>query len=506
MRIACVYAPQIALQGVLRRDPELRQDAVVLVEGGSERAAVIAMTRAAHAVGIRVGMTVAQARAAGGALGQTLRIAAASAADTAAAQAALADLGYAFAPRVEAEAGRIFVDVGDLGRLYPNERSVAQGMAAQGARLGLAVRVAIASSKVVARIASQAEDLALVAPGEERTFLAPLPVRHALAAPDLAGPAAVELRATLDRWGIRTLGALAGLPLGEVSLRLGEVGARVRRAAAGALEEPFLPRLPPDALEEGTELDYALHELEPLAFVLRGLLDRAMARLAGRSLGCAGITLRLKLDPRGFEVRDIPLGAPTREVATLLQLARLELGRRPPSGPVAGLALLMLPARVRAVQLDLLRPAGPAPERLAATLARLAALVGLENVGAPVEVDCHREEAIGLRPFAPPAGIPAAVSNGNGHHESETALAFRRFRPPQALEVLMGRDGPVALRGRETTARILIAAGPYRASGEWWSGDGWSRDYWDVQASDGAVYRLHQDRRDGGWFLDGYYD
>jgi len=27
-----------------------------------------------------------------------------------------------------------------------------------------------------------------------------------------------------------------------------------------------------------------------------------------------------------------------------------------------------------------------------------------------------------------------------------------------------------------------------------------------VHASDGAVYRLHQDRRDGRWFLDGYYD
>ena len=29
---------------------------------------------------------------------------------------------------------------------------------------------------------------------------------------------------------------------------------------------------------------------------------------------------------------------------------------------------------------------------------------------------------------------------------------------------------------------------------------------WDVQASDGAVYRVHQDKRSGQWFLDGYYD
>ena len=80
--------------------------------------------------------------------------------------------------------------------------------------------------------------------------------------------------------------------------------------------------------------------------------------------------------------------------------------------------------------------------------------------------------------------------------------------------MLMGRDGPIALRGKETTARVLVAAGPYRLSGEWWQlnpagsseAAGWAREYWDVHASDGAVYRLHRDGRDGRFYLDGYYD
>ena len=91
-------------------------------------------------------------------------------------------------------------------------------------------------------------------------------------------------------------------------------------------------------------------------------------------------------------------------------------------------------------------------------------------------------------------------------------LTIRRKRPPEEIEVLMGRDGPTALRGKETTARVLIAAGPYRLSGEWWrrrhdrtttttrtatAPGGWAREYWDVHASDGAVYRLHRDARDG---------
>jgi protein ImuB len=116
-------------------------------------------------------------------------------------------------------------------------------------------------------------------------------------------------------------------------------------------------------------------------------------------------------------------------------------------------------------------------------------------------VDTHREEAVAV------AALDTAADGRPPSDEPEApALAFRRFRPPQALEVLMGREGPTALRGPDTTARVMVAAGPYRASGEWWSGEGFSRDYWDVQASDGAVYRVHQDRRDGRWYLDGYYD
>jgi protein ImuB len=314
-----------------------------------------------------------------------------------------------------------------------------------------------------------------------------------------------DVGTALERWGIATVGALAMLPAAEVALRLGAAGARLHRLASGVDDESFVPQLPADALEEETELDYTIYEIEPLSFVLRGLVDRALARLACRSLACAGITLRLKLDPRGLDVREILIAAPTREASTLLELVRLDLARRPPDAGVVGAALIALPARVRSTQLDFLRPAGPAPDRLAATLARLAALVGPENVGAPQAPDTWREEAIAVAPYS-----VAGASRAPELPAARSALAVRRFRPAQEIEVLMGRDGPTALRGTETTARVLIAAGPYRLRGEWWrppeeDGD-FARDYWDVHASDGAVYRLHQDSRSGRWFLDGYYD
>jgi protein ImuB len=53
---------------------------------------------------------------------------------------------------------------------------------------------------------------------------------------------------------------------------------------------------------------------------------------------------------------------------------------------------------------------------------------------------------------------------------------------------------------------VLAAAGPWRASGEWWTPAAWDRDEFDVALSDGALYRLYLDRFRGRWFLEGSYD
>ncbi len=501
MRLACVYVPQLALQAALRRSPEARESpSALLSAAGKQKPRVVELDGQARAAGVRPGMTGAQASAAC----PTLRLFTATAADAEAGAAALTDVGYAFAPRVERAGERIYFAADDLGRLYPEgERAIAQAVQAHAARLGFGTRVAIASSKGSARVATRAHELAVVPADRNnaRRFLAPLPISHFT---DDA-----ELCAAFRRWGTRTAGAVAALPPSAVALRLGPAGAAVALLARAEDDEAFLPRLPADALEEALELDYPVHEIEPLTFVLRGLCDRALERLAGRGLACAGLTLRLSLEPRGLDVREVPLAAPTREAKTLLELMRLDLARRPPEAAVVGVHLIALPARVRATQLDILRPAGPAPNRLGATLARLAALVGPENVGTPAAVDSWRAEAIAVQAYplaAPGSALAARIME-------EPRLSLRHRRPPEEIEVLMDRDGPSALRGAETTARVLVAAGPYRLSGEWWRGPedstgtgSWARDYWDVHASDGAVYRLHRDGRTGRFYLDGYYD
>jgi protein ImuB len=539
MRLACVFVPQIALQAALRRFPELRGTAVALTEGSrvgtgtrrsTGRTKIGAVSTEARRAGVRTGMTTAQAAAAC----PTLTLLPLADADLAAAEAALADLGFGFAPRIDREPGRVFFEIGDLAQLYPSEAAVTQAIQTRALRVGLGVRVAVAARKGIARVATRASERALIPTGREAAYLAPLPLRV------LGDPLAPETVETFDRWGLNTIGALAKLPPADVGLRLGANGARLHRLARGEDDDPFLPALPADAVEEGVDLDDAVSELEPLSFVLRGIFDRVLARLACRSLACAGITLRFQLESRAFDVRDINLAAPTRETAPLLQLVRLDLSRRPPDAPITAVLVVARPARARTAQLDFLRPAGPAPDRLAATIARLGALCGPDNVGVPRAEDTWREEAVGVAAFVPvdPPHAPRPATTVATSVSTATAtatdvvmraLTIRRYRPPEEIEVMWGPNGPSALRGKETTARILVAAGPYRLSGEWWRRDdhdaspphdaghtsnanhtgcasGFSRDYWDVHASDGALYRLHHDRLRDRWYLDGYYD
>src|SRR4051812_5026800 len=114
MRLACLHAPELALQAVLRRDPERRDDPIALADGPGERARVVAATERARRAGVRPGLVVNQARTVASALlgGRPLTVLPAVAADTAAAAAALGDVGYAFAPQIEQQDERVFLDVG----------------------------------------------------------------------------------------------------------------------------------------------------------------------------------------------------------------------------------------------------------------------------------------------------------------------------------------------------------------------------------------------------------
>ena len=484
-RIACLLVPDLSIAAVCRADPELAGRPLALSTGTGTHAPIVAASAAARARGVRTGHTVAQARAIAADLVFCPRD---EAAERSAARA-LVDVAASLASRIEATAdGVVFLDAAGAAHLVPSEEGLATALVARAARVGLAARAAVGTSMTVARLAAR-HGTEVVPPSTELGFLAPLPLAC------LAPPA--EFAATLARWGVHRLGDLARLPVAEVATRLGPAGAALVRAARGEDERPLAPQTIAGPIEEAIGLEHALDTLEPLLFVLRGLVERAVARVGLEGIGVTRLALALGLDDRSRDERTVPLAAPTRDVKTLLTCLRVALEARPPRAAVERVAVSAVPERVRAAQLGLFSPAGPSPERLATTLARLAALCGVDRVGAPALVETHRPGAAGVAPFTPGGAPGPPAANG-------CRLVVRALRPPRPVEVFADRGRPDFVRGESLGGRVVGAAGPWRVAGEWWSEGAFARDYYDLELSDGGIYRCF--REDGRWFVDGVYD
>ncbi|HEY0591473.1 MAG TPA: DNA polymerase Y family protein, partial [Thermoanaerobaculia bacterium] len=495
---------------------------------------VIAATRRARRAGIRPGLTLPQTRA-------ILPRAIVRGRDPEcerAAQEALLDLAERFSPRIEdGGEGVAYIDLSGLERIFGSpvgtacgglsldvartgngpaqpdgmapsptwEHNLAQALVAAAPSTGMLCRIGIASSKLAARIAAELPETPTIVPdGEEGRFLSPLPLFRL--APEL------EVMATLDRWGIASIGDLARLPEAEVAARLGEAGRDLLYAARGLDPRPLVPSQPPPSFTEGMELEWPLVTLEPFLFVANAALDRMVRRMEDAGYSCRRLELTLRLDPDGHHVRAIDLPAPTRDVKTLLTLTKLDLEANPPGAPVAGFTISGIPDRPRRAQLDLFGPPALAPDKVAATIARLASIVGPERVGSPRTVDGHLPERFARERFDPPP--PPAMRRTA--RPSKGLLGVRVLRPALAVEVHVDDAlKPCAIRTipsseskekkLEINGSVRVASGPWRLEDGWWSDNPVVREYWDVEASNG-VYRMYRNLEKSEWFVDGVYD
>jgi len=504
MRLACVFAPLFPLAARLRSEPDLKGEAVVLVEGNGNAARVVAASRPARRAGVDAGMTLPQARA----IVPKLLARARDRESERAAQEAMLEAADAFSPRVEdGGEGVMYLDLEGIPSASlrkDGERAFGRDLISAVEKTGLPARAGIASSKLAARVAAGLPDSPWVVPaGEEAEFLAPLPL--ARLSPE------IEIAETLERWGLRSIGDFAKLPPGEVESRLGSLGRRLHASARGLDLRPLEPRLPALCLSEGLELEWPLVALEPFLFVGHAALERLAARLDGLGLACRRLELTMTLDPDGCDARAIALPAPTRDVKTLLTLVRLELEARPPGSPVVGFIFSAHPDQARRAQLALFGPPALSPDRLATTIARLAALLGADRVVSPRAADGHRPERYAFSGFEPPPPpeIARPLRGGRG------LLAVRVLRPPVEIEVVESPGDPGGRPARVRSARgaapeiagsVRVAAGPWSMEEGWWSDAPAARDYWDVELSEGGLYRLYRDRASRAWFADGVYD
>ncbi len=491
-RYACLFIPDLPLAAAIRTEPELRGQPVAVVEEGDERATILA--------GWMKGLTVAQART----VRPELVVRSLSMEGVRSAREALLDVARSITPRVEdVELGLVFLDLVGTQALFPSERGLRTAFEVRLEEVDLeGARIGIGPTRTVARLAARHRSGGnLISMQGMRGFLDPLPL-------DLLDPPE-ELEERLTRWGIRTLGDLCNLPKDALGSRLGEEGVLLARRARGEDLSPFRPTPAPLRFEEGTEPDYAVENLETLAFFLRSVLERLTRRLRLRGLAARELLVELDLESGRRFARTVRMAAPTLEVSVLLSLVRLSLEKEPPPERIERIRIVATPGGVESAQLDLFLPPRPAPAGLAVTVARVEALCGSGRVGAPGLEDSHHPESERIESFVE-ENRTRPGSNGS---LPPPVMALRAMRPPRPVFVYDAEGMPARIEPIEEfplrgwrLGRVIRRAGPWRLFGEWWGEGCFARDYFDVELTDGGIYRLYRNLEDGGWFLDGVYD
>jgi protein ImuB len=478
-----------------------------------------------------------------------------------------------FSPRYEQHGvDLVSIDVRGLARLFGTPRALGAELRREAASRGVLVHVAVAPSRTAALVLSLARPGLTVVPANGvASALADVPLTvleqlhdeqpaSSLTQARLRAEDAREAMAALTRWGLRTVGELAALPAADLSARLGSSGRLWQALARGEDTRPLVPMLAEERFDATLELEWPIEGLEPLSFVLTRLLEPLSTRLERRDRGAAVLYVELGLVTREVHVCRLELPSPLREVRALRTLALLDAEAHPPSAAIDKVTVTIEPTPGRILQHTLFTRPHPTPEQLSTLLARLAALMGQDRVGAPALVDSYRPGAFTMTPFAiehssgaqasgsgvrgPGSGITdlradATVQNPDlqplasslTNPESAPLLsALRRCRQPIPARVTADRDQrPLrVLTDRRGFAggAVVSCAGPWRTSGAWWEAEeqregglgapkrslntqregGWNRDEWDVALADGAVYRIFRDRVSDGWFIDGVMD
>ena len=458
---------------------------------------------------------------------------------------ALMALAHDHSPRVEMHgAGLVLLDVDGLGQLWGSPRQIGERLRRAAAERQLGVRVAIAGTKMAALLATQGRcGLTVIKPGDEaeRVSTFPLSVLKQLSDAQSSGTTAPvrtrrQTRSTktvhaaepaslavsvlillpvVQRWGIKTLGALAELPTDELFTRLGRGGVELQRIARGQDSRPLVPEAEEERFEQTIALEWPVEGLEPLAFVLGRVLEPLCQQLDARGVAVGMLHVRLTLVTRETHERTLRFPAAVNDPKVLRTLVLLDLESHPPSAGIDAVTVMADPVPARTLQFSLLERAVPSAERVSTLLARLTVLMGEQRCGAPDLVDTHEPGAFEMRPFVPRSQGVRSV--GTAADTEVLVPVLRRFRTPVSARVTVEHGQPVRVstgRGHlGLQGHVVTCAGPWRTSGQWWgvshsssSTASWDRDEWDVALSDGGLYRIFRDQDSKRWFMEGMVD
>ena len=492
-----------------RTSPSGKPDELPFILAGKDHGAlkIAAVDQRAAALGLTIGMTLADARA----RVPLLRIETADKAADDTSLIRLAEGCEIFTPLVALDPPEgLLLDITGCAHLFGGEKELRTQACRRLNLLGPAVRAAIAGTPDAARAFARFGRAEIAAFGEEKELARALPVT--------ALGVDAETTLALARAGLKTLGDLADRPSKALSARFGmDLVARLDRIL-GREDIRIAPlRAPADFLAER-------HFPEPLA-----AMESLLAVIGRLACDIVGLLEKRGRGGRAFEViffradgavrrLGVEMAQASRDAAGLLRLLRLKIETlADPLDPGFGFDAI----RLAVSRSELLSPVqgrldgGKDEDAAVADLVnRLVARFGRDRVLRFVACDTHDPvRAAGCVPIlSETASAPwPALEPG-----SPSVRPLTLFEPPQLIEALAEvPDGPpLRFRWRRVLHEVALAEGPERIAPEWWRGG--SRppatcDYYRIEDAEGRRFWVFREGlyQDGAarprWFLHGLF-
>ena len=522
--------PQLAIERWAKSSASAPDNPIVLTVEGTHGPIIHAVTKAAAERGARTGARLTDART----LDPALIAVAADPDGDAATIAKLAKWASRWSPLVEVDGDGLRLDVTGVAHLFGGEGGLARDMRERFAALGFTVRLAIAATAAAAWALAHFSPFPLEGEGDSpkasvRGVHAPTPLTLPALCASLPLPreerglveqlaplhvSALRLDAdvvrTLDRLGLKTIGALMDVPRLALARRFrgGEDVVDALDRALGRKPEPLTaaPVDPPP--RASLRLEEPANHPEAAGQALDRLIPDLVRQLQQRHLGARRLSLAGFRVDGSVAVASVATAIPSREPR---HLARLLADKAATLDPEFGFDAFALTAdwteSLGAAQESLVEE--PSGEREVARLVdRLTVKLGVQRVCRPRPSESHLpERASEWRPAlarAQPVELPPV------------RRPQRLLDRPEAIDVIYATPEGMPRRfvWRRAVHDIARAEGPERIAPEWWRQPSTSRlrDYYRVEDSSGRRYWIYRegligDGRGGlpAWFIHGLF-
>ena len=172
-RIACIMVADFSIAAPVRSIPPSRASFWLSARTFAPHAELDAVSPRARELGIRPGMTIAQARA----ISSNLTVVHRSTAAESSAHSALLDAVESVSPVVESGApGCVWLDLAGLHRIYNGEEEITAELVRCVRRVGMEPAAGVAANKELAHLAARCGGVRVIEAGREREFLDWLPL------------------------------------------------------------------------------------------------------------------------------------------------------------------------------------------------------------------------------------------------------------------------------------------------------------------------------------------